>query len=188
MPGPLDPFIPDCDARERHAVTVHAPAALVYRVAQDFDLQSLLLVHTIFWLRSKLMRATPVRRPARGFLEEMQALGWATLVERPGELFVAGAACRPWLADVVFTPLPADTIRGFAEPGVVKIAWTLESRATGPARTELITETRAVATDGEARTRFLTYWRWARVGIFTIRWLFLPAIRKQAEAEWRRAS
>lgn len=188
MRSPLDPFIPDCDARERHAVTVRAPAALVDRVARGFDLQSLPLVHAIFWLRGKLMRATPVPRQARGFIEEMQSLGWGTLVDRPGELFVAGATCRPWLADVVFTPLSAETFRGFAEPGVVKIAWTLECRATGPARTELVTETRVIATDGKAREQFLGYWRWARMGILPIRWLLLPAIRKRAEAEWRGAS
>lgn len=185
MPGPLDAFIPDGDARERHAVTVRAPAALVYRVAQDFDLQSLPLVHAIFWLRGKLMRATPVSRRARGFLAEMRSLGWGTLVERPGELFMAGATCRPWLADVVFTPIPAEEFRGFAEPGVVKIAWTLECHATGPVRTQLATETRVIATDDGARQRFLRYWRWARMGILPIRWLLLPAIRKRAEAEFR---
>jgi hypothetical protein len=185
MPGPLDPFMPDCDARERHAVTVRAPASLVYRVAMDFDLQSLPLVHAIFWLRGKLMRATPVPRQVRGFLPEMQSLGWGTLVDLPGELYVAGATCRPWLADVVFTPLSAEKFRGFAEPGVVKIAWTLECHATGPARTELATETRVVATEGGARKRFLAYWRWARFGILPIRWLLLPGIRKRAESEWK---
>ena len=41
-----------------------------------------------------------------------------------------------------------------------------------------------VATDPDARQRFLRYWRWARFGIVLIRWLMLPAIRRQAEAEF----
>ena len=49
----------------------------------------------------------------------------------------------------------------------------------------LATETRAVATDAEARARFRRYWRWARFGIVAIRWFMLPAIRREAERAWR---
>jgi len=67
----------------------------------------------------------------------------------------------------------------------VKIAWTLETQAIGPEHTRLASETRAVATNDDARARFKAYWRWARFGIVTIRWLLLPGIRSQAEARWR---
>ena len=104
-PSPLDEFIPAFDARERYAVTVRAPAHRVYEAAKAFDMQSIFLVRMIFTLRAKVMRATPVVRKARGFMEEMRSLGWGCLAERPGELFVAGATCQPWLADVTFTPV-----------------------------------------------------------------------------------
>ena len=51
--------------------------------------------------------------------------------------------------------------------------------------TGTVAETRAVATDDVARSRFMAYWRWARFGIVTIRWLLLPGIRDQAEARSR---
>jgi hypothetical protein len=180
--SPLDPFIPVPDARERHAITVRAPAALVYQTARQHDAQSLWPVRAIFWLRGALMGATTRRRPTpRAFIDEILALGWGYLLERPGELFVAGAVCQPWLPDVVFRAVPPEQFRSFAEPNQVKIAWTLEAHAIGPAVTELASETRAVATDSEARMRFLRYWRWARFGIFPIRWLLLPAIGRKAE-------
>ena len=119
-------------------------------------------------------------------MEEMRSLGWGCLAERPGELFVAGATCQPWLADVTFTLVVLERFRAFAEPGQVKIAWTIECRPEGPERTLLVSETRVVATDEASRARFLGYWRWARMGIIPIRWLLLPGIRKSAEAEHRR--
>jgi hypothetical protein len=182
MTSPLDSLMPAYDVRERHGVTVRAPAPLVYQVARDFDLQSLPLVQAIFWLRGKFMGSRPAPRMTRGFIEETRALGWACLLERPGEVYVSGAACRPWVPDVRFEGVGRGEFAAYAKPDRVKIAWTLECAARGPALTELASETRALATDAEARRRFLQYWSWARVGIVTIRWLLLPAIRKRAEA------
>ena len=115
--SPLDEFIPAFDARERYAVTVRAPAHRVYEAAKAFDMQSIFLVRMIFRLRAKVMRATPVPRKARGFMEEMRSLGWGCLAERPGELFVAGATCQPWLADVTFTPEELKEIDRIIRPG-----------------------------------------------------------------------
>ncbi len=69
----------------------------------------------------------------------------------------------------------------------VKIAWTLEAEALGPALTRFATETRVVATDAQARTKFRRYWRRFGIGIVMIRQLLLPAIRRQAEQQWRSA-
>jgi hypothetical protein len=182
-PVPLDAFIPVADARERYALTVRAPAPLVYQLAHDFDMQSVPLVRGIFRLREGLMGSHAGTRVPRGIVEETRALGWGCLLERPGELFIGGAVCQPWLADVVFRSVPADQFATFAEPGQVRIAWTLEAHPISPILTELVYETRVAATDEAARRRFLSYWRWARVGIYTIRWLLLPAIRR--EAEWK---
>ncbi len=185
MPSPLDPFIPAPDIRERFESTIAAPAALVMEVATGLDLQSLPLVRGIFRLREILMRApsTPPRKP-QGLLAETLGLGWGLLVERPGELIVCGATCRPWLADTGFTPIPPERFAGYAEPAQVKIGWTLEAYPLGPASTRFVHETRAVATDAEARTKFRRYWRWARFGIVMIRLLMMPAVRREAERRW----
>lgn len=181
MPSPLEPFIPTFDARERFAVSVHAPAAQVYSVACNFDMQSIWSVRTIFQMRERIMGSPSGVRVQRGLVDELRELGWGCLLERPGELFIGGAVCQPWLADVKFRAVPPETFATFAEPGLVRIAWTMETRSLGPGRTELSSETRVAATDEAARRRFLAYWRWARVGIYSIRWLLLPAIRRKAE-------
>ena len=180
--SPLDEFAPNPDARERFQVHVKAPPDVVMRVARGFDMQTHPLVRAIFSLRGRLMGRTPAPRAARGFIEEMRALGWGMLYEEPDRLIVAGAVCQPWLADVRFRAIPASAFRSYDEPGVVKIAWTLE---TTPADggTTLATETRVAATDADARRKFLRYWRWARFGIIPIRWLLLPGIARRAEEE-----
>ena len=188
IPSVLDPFIASPDVRERFSITVRAPSSIVYKVASEFDMQSLVLVRVIFWLRAKLLGSAPRARPARGLFAEMKALGWGCLIERETELFVAGAVCQPWQADVVFTPIPPDQFSSFSEPANVKIAWTIATNKISPGETRLITETRAVATDAATRCRFLGYWRWARFGIIPIRWILLPAIRRASERKSRTES
>jgi hypothetical protein len=184
--SPLDAFIPHPDVRECFHTTIRAPASIVMDEATRFDLQALPLVHTIFRLREKLMRASPSSEPRKpqGLLAETRGLGWATLVDQPDRLIVCGATCRPWQAEAGFTPIPPDVFASFAEPNLVKIAWTLEAESLGPALTRFRHETRAVATDAEARARFRGYWRWARFGIVSIRLLLLPAIRRRSERRW----
>jgi hypothetical protein len=182
--SPLDAYLPRPQVRERFETRVRAPAPLVLEVASGFDLQSLPVVHAIFRLRELLMRASsPPAREPRGLREEMLGLGWGLLEDRP-DLLACGAACRPWEADVTFMPVARQDFAGFADPGRVKIAWTLEARALDPGTTLFVQETRAAGTDGEARARFARYWRWARFGIIAIRLLLLPAIRKAAERRW----
>jgi hypothetical protein len=181
----LDPFIPDPDVRERFGTTVRAPARIVMEVASGFDMQSVPAVKAIFWLREKLMGAgRSERRVPQGILDETRALGWGLLAEQPGRFVVCGAACRPWLANVKFVAVPAASFAGYAEPDRVKIAWTLEAEELGSALTRLSQETRALATDEEARRKFTRYWRWARFGIIAIRLLMLPAVRREAERRW----
>ena len=111
-------------------------------------------------------------------------MGWGLLAEQPGRFVVCGATCQPWLANVVFSAVAPDEFLAYAQPDQVKIAWTLEAVEIGPGLTRFGQETRAVATDEQARIKFRRYWRWARFGIVAIRLLMLPAIRKAAERRW----
>lgn len=185
MTAALDPFLPEPDVRERFSVEVRAPAALVMEAARTFDLQSLPLVKLIFRLRERLMGVPATPRVSQGLVAETRGLGWGTLVDEPDRLLVCGARCQPWLAHVTFRAIPVDEFAGYREPGQVKIGWTLEAEALGPALTRFCHETRVAATDEDSRRRFARYWRWARVGIIGIRLLLLPAIRRRAERRWR---
>lgn len=181
----LDPFIPRPDVREWHEITIQAPAPMVFEAACKFDLHSIWMVRAIFWLRAKILgaKAEATRRPS-GFIAEMLHIGWRRLNEEPNHVFIAGAVCRPWQADVLFSPVPAGEFATFTEPDRVKITWTLETEPLGPALTRFATETRAVATDEGARTKFRRYWRKFGVGAVLIRWLVLRALRRDVERRW----
>jgi hypothetical protein len=185
MESLLARFVPAPDVRERFEITVRAPAGVVMEVATRLDMQSPRLVKAIFRLRETLLRATPQSpRVPRGILDETTRLGWDVLSEEPGRWVACGARCQPWLADVKFVAIPPETFAAYAEPGQVKIAWSLEAVETAPNVTRFAQETRAVATDAAARAKFLRYWRWARFGIVAIRLLMLPAVRREAERRW----
>ena len=105
--------------------------------------------------------------------------------QTPGRFFIAGAACRPWEPDVVFSPIEPTAFASFAEPDRAKIAWTLEAEALQPSLTRFGTETRVTATDEKARARFRSYWRKFGAGIVLIRLVLLPAVRRKAERIWQ---
>ena len=111
--------------------------------------------------------------------------GWPNLAEDRDHYYVAGAICRPWNAEPGFTAIASDQFAAFAEPDGVKIAWTLEAAELGPALTRFATETRAAATDQQARIKFQHYWRKFGAGIILIRLVLLPVLRRRAEKTWR---
>jgi hypothetical protein len=92
-----------------------------------------------------------------------------------------GAVTQPWQGDVHFRGVDAAAFASFAEPDLVRIAWTFEVQALGPETTRLRTETIVLATDDAARRRFRRYWYVAGLGIVGIRLFLLPAIRREAE-------
>lgn len=144
-------------------------------------------MRTLFRLRAALLVAGD--QPSRsqlGFIAQMQSLGWHCLAVDSSRCYVAGCACRPWQAVPGFSPLAPETFASFADPGRVKIAWTLEATPLAPALTRFATETRVVATDEEARIKFRRYWRKFGAGIVLIRLVLLPAIRREAERRWRK--
>jgi hypothetical protein len=183
MAAALDPFIPRPDVRERFERSVRAPADLVMKTACGFDLQSLLPIRAIIEIRKRILGGTGEgRRAPIGLVEECRQLGWGPLVEEP-RARVFGAVCRPWVGDVTFAPVPRERFAGFAEPDLVKIAWSLEAAEVRPGLTRFAHEVRAAATDDASRRKFKRYWKWARFGIVAIRLLLLPAIRRKAERQ-----
>jgi hypothetical protein len=114
-----------------------------------------------------------------------RSIGWGVLAEVPGREIVMGAVTQPWKANVVFRPLLPDDFVAFDEPGFVKIAWTLRADPTDTGASVFRTETRVVATDAAARSRFRWYWARFSPGITLIRWLLLQPLRREAERRTR---
>lgn len=182
----LDRFIPLYDIVERHHIRVDAPAEITFSSACETDLQHSPVVRAIFRAREIVLGADPdaAVRP-RGILAVTQSFGWGVLAEAPGREVVMGAATKPWEANVVFRSLPPDEFEAFNEPDYVKIAWTLRADPVGSAESVFRTETRALATDTAARTKFRRYWSLVSPGIIVIRWAMLRPVKREAERRAR---
>jgi hypothetical protein len=150
----------------------------------DFD--SSIIIRGIFKTREWILHAKPDNtiRP-QGLLEEMKSLGWGILAELPGREFILGGVTKPWEANPIFRALPPDEFAAFNEPGYVKVVWTLRVKPAGNNGCIFRTETRAVATDAEARKRFRRYWSFLSPGIIAIRRLIVPQVKSEAERRWR---
>ena len=178
----LDRFMPVYEVRGRHHIRIAAPPAITLAAARDMDLLESPVVRAIIRTRELVLGATPDTRPRpHGLLAEVQALGWGVLADVPDRELVVGAVTQPWKANVVFRALPAEEFAAFAEPGYVKIAWTLRADPDGPAGSIFRSETRAIATDPSARARFRLYWSCLSPGIILIRRLMLRPLRAEAE-------
>jgi hypothetical protein len=178
----LDRFMPRYEIVERHRIRVAAPAAVTFDVAGEVDLQASPVVRAIIRAREVFLGARPgaPRRP-RGLLADMQSLGWGVLANVAGREIVVGAVTKPWEANVTFRALPPDQFAAFDEPGYVKIAWTIRAEPIGATESVFRTETRAIATDSNARRRFRRYWSALSPGIIVIRWAILGPVKKEAE-------
>jgi hypothetical protein len=182
----LDVFMPDYEVVDRHSVHIAAPADVVLTAATEMDLETCSVIRAIFKGRKLILGSEPDNTiQLHGLLAKMQSLGWRILAELPRREFVMGAVTKPWEPNPVFRGLAPDEFTKFNEPGYVKIIWTLRAEAVGNAECVFRTETRAVATDAEARKKFRRYWSFLSPGIIAIRSVMLPAVKADAERRWQ---
>jgi hypothetical protein len=184
--GLIDEFIAQGDVEENHEIGIRAPADLVFDIAEHFDLLSIPFVRKIFRLRELVFGFRSKRRAvSKSLVEETTELGWKMLAYRPSRELVMGAVTQPWVGDVKFRGIPADSFSSFTEPALVKIVWTFEAEPLDAATTRFRSQTRVLATDPEARQKFLRYWVFAGPFIVLIRKLANRAIRRAAERRFR---
>lgn len=177
----LDDFIGTYDVCERHEIAVDAPPDVTLATATEMRLDSSPISRAIFKARDILMRSAPPAARPTGLLELTKSIGWGVLAEVPGREIVMGAVTKPWTANPVFRALPPAEFAAFAEPDYVKIVWTLRADPAPDGGSIFRTETRAVATDAGARTKFRVYWSFLSPGIILIRSAMLPGLKAAAE-------
>ena len=179
----LDQFIPDPEIVEHHQIDVAAPAETVMATAKEMEFLKSPVIRAIVKARELALGGEPDRREhPTALLDQMRSIGWVVLAERPGREIVLGAVTQPWQASPVFRSVPAGEFRDFAEPGYVKIAWTLGADPIDATRSAFHTETRACTTDAAARRRFRRYWSFVAPGVEIIRMAMLSPLRRAAEA------
>jgi hypothetical protein len=184
----LDRFIPMYDIVERHHIAVNAPASVTMACARTIGTTDACLSRAIFRARELVLRADRMPPPRGGLVASLREIGWGVLTEEPSGELVLGAVTRPWEPNPVFRSVPASAFAAFAEPGVVKIAFTLRADAVGPGASTFRTETRAVATDADARRLFRRYWAMVSPGVALIRVALLKPIKRAAERQTRVAA
>ena len=177
----LERFMPEYDVIEHHEVLIDAPAGTTFRAACEMDLQQSRVIRTIFRTREAVLRAKVMEQPETTFLEQMKAIGWGVLAEIPDREIVLGAATKPWMANPVFEPIPAEEFLAFSQPDYVKIAWTIRADSVEENTSVFRTQTRAIATDANARSKFRLYWSLVSPGVNLIRWMSLGLVRADAE-------
>jgi hypothetical protein len=182
----LDTFMPAYEVVERHHIRVDAPADVTLVAAREQELLRAPVVRSVFKARELVLGSTPSKRPVpTGLLAQVLSMGWVVLGEVPGREVVVGAVTRPWEANVEFRGLPPQEFRAFDEPAYVKIIWSLRADPIDASHSIFRTETRAVATDPGARSRFRVYWSLASPGIRLIRRLSLAPLKSAAERRYR---
>ena len=178
----LDELIPNPEVAEHHQIDINAPADVVMATAKDLELLKSPVIRAILKVRELALGGEPDKRDhPTALIDQMQSIGWVVLAERPGREMVLGAVTQPWQAAPVFRSVPAVEFRNFAEPGYVKIAWTLRADPTSETRSTFHTETRVCTTDASARRRFRNYWSFVAPGVEVIRMAMLSPLRRAAE-------
>lgn len=178
-----DPFMPVYDVVERHEVQVAAPAGITFEAARNLRLGQSPTIRAIFRARELLLRSPRTHNSAddKPLIEEMLELGWGVLEETPGRAVVMGSVTQPWQANVTFRAVDPNDFAAFAEPGFVRIVWTIEVFPLTTATSLFRTVTRAKATDAHARKLFRLYWAFLSPGIWLIRVEALRIVRDRAE-------
>jgi hypothetical protein len=182
----LDRFIPDPEVAEHHQIDINAPADVVMAAAKDMEFLKSPVIRAIFKARELALGGEPDdREHPTALIDQMQSIGWVVLAERPGRELVLGAVTQPWQAAPVFRSVPAGEFLAFAEPGYVKIVWTLRADPIDAARSSFRTETRVCTTDAAARRRFRNYWSLVAPGVEVIRMAMLRPLKQAAEGRVR---
>lgn len=178
----LDRFMPVYDIREERHIRVNAPAAVTLQAARRVSLNDSLVVRAIFKARELILRERPqAQHQQRAFVDLAQSIGWRVLANEPGREVVFGAVTQPWKADVVFRGIAPAQFASFNEPDYVKIVWTFRADPVRASSCVFRTETRAIATDANARTKFRRYWSAYSPGIVLIRLGALRLVKAEAE-------
>ena len=185
----LDRFIPDPEVAEHHQIDINAPADIVMAAAKEMEFLESPVIRAIFKMRELALGGEPDNRDhPTALVDQMQSIGWVVLAERPGREIVFGSVTQPWQATPVFRSIPAGEYLAFAEPGYVKIMWTLRADPIDDARSTFRTDTRVCTTDAAARRRFRNYWSFVAPGVEVIRMAMLRPLKRIAEGRVRAAA
>jgi hypothetical protein len=178
----IDRFLPKYDEIEHHDVQIDAPAERTYQAVKELDLARSPIVLALLAVRGIPSLFTGAVKPKRRLgLDEIVESGFVVLGEEPGRELVLGIVGKFWQISSGVHRIEADQFTQFDRPGFAKGAWNFVVTEQAGGGSAVVTETRIVCTDDEARRKFGWYWR--LVGPFSalIRRIVLGQIKRSAE-------
>jgi hypothetical protein len=181
-----DEWMPEADARSRHATTIAAPPARVWEALRTIEVGRHPLVALLMGIRAlpALLvrpRSTWARLRRRRGAAPLLGRELAVLAERPPFDLVLGLTGRFWRPAGDLRPTDAATFRDAVPAGCARAVWTFQLEPLADGRTRLVTETRVRCADPATRRSFLRYWRLIAPGSGLIRRAILATIRRRAE-------
>jgi len=172
----IDEYLPVWDVRERHRITVQAPAERVYGAVRALDISEARLTRLLFRLRG-------LPCPPRLALDDFLKMRFILLGERPDEELLLGLVGKFWTPAGNLLRLEPEEFTDFNERGYAKAAWNFSLTEQANGVVSLATETRISCTDGASRMRFRLYW--TLIGAFSslVRREMLQIIKRNAERD-----
>lgn len=179
----IDRFLPRWHFNEVHETTVVAPASRVVQAIHAVTPGEIRFLRTLMMVRGLGLHRRSPDEEGRPMLEVARQGGFLILDEDADRELVLGVAGRFWRMAGTRVPVagPAEFL-AFDRAGCAKAAFNFRLEDGGPGRTRVITETRILATDDEARLKFGAYWRLIYPGSALIRRSWLAAIKARAES------
>lgn len=171
----LEQLVATPDLIEVDSVEVNASPAEAWQAVRHGDLTQSPLVRALFRLRQlpERLRGEPPLE-ARLSLDDLNSSehcpGFAILLETPGAEIAVGAIGKVWRPEIEFRySQDANAFNQFAEPGWVKVAWSLRVQAWGPSGSKVTLELWVSATDEASWRRFKHYYSLIGIGSHFIR-------------------
>jgi hypothetical protein len=180
----LDSFMRTYDAREFHETPVASSPRRAYEAMRTVNMVGSPIALALVLIRGIPHVLTRKASPSRSLtIDYLIDHGFVKLAEEPGVELVLGVVGRFWRLDSGLHPISAAEFASFDEPGYAKAVLNFKVLDQPGPSVLISTETRIVATDDDARRKFLLYWR--LIGPFSgfIRTRLLAAIKRDAEAE-----
>lgn len=181
----LDRALPAWQFDERHAISINAPPERVYRAIKDTTAGEIRFFQTLIWIRrfgrsgpESILNA-PARRP---LLDVATSTTFATLADTPAEIVIGTVVVAPRGVRRARRPTPDEVMAVQHRDGCVVGAMNFAIAAGPRGSCDVTTETRVFATDPRSMRAFGAYWRVIYPGSSLIRYMWLRAIKKKAEA------
>lgn len=179
----LDRYLSVWQFAEHHSIDISAPPDRVYRALKEVTAGEIVLFRTLTSIRRfgrpgpESVLNAPEKLP---LLEVATRSGFRMLADQPSrEILVVTLVAVP---RDYSRPPTVEEFRTLATPGYAKAGMNFLIEPLDGSHSRVVTETRVFATDAVTATRFKHYWRVIYPGSAIIRWNWLRAVKRRAEA------